>query len=397
MFAPHSGRFRFPVSAFPVSSMTLFDRYVVGLFLKIMLVCYASLAGLYLIIDVFNNLDEFIELGRQQGSLPRVLSVYYGPRLIGLFCEVSGLLYLLAAICTLTRLYGTHELAAVQAAGVGIRRVARPLLLLTAVLCLFSLASRELILPRFRDTLTANAQELLNQEPKPVVSQIDYESLVMFRGASLDPRKRIIEQADFLLPHDWGMENPQVVARQAVWLDADQNHRSGFLLDDIQNNPLVDQPSLVRQGAPRLLTATDTPWLEPRQCFIPTGIPFQQFAIGIDWFRNAPLSELVQANHSGSIRLPGVHRIEMHWRLIRPLLDFSVLLLGLPLVLRRDGQKLVVAAAYCGFLMLGVQLLVMGCHFLGAQQILKPTAFAAWLPVLIVFPLAVWAYQRFDP
>lgn len=376
--------------------MTLFDRYVVGLFLKIMMVCYASLAGLYLIIDIFNNLDEFIALGEHQGSLAQVLAIYYGPRLIGLFCEVSGLLYLLAAICTLTRLYGTHELAAIQAAGVSIRRVARPLVVLTAILCLFSLVSREFILPRFRQTLSANAQELLNQEPKPVISQIDYDSLVMIRGQSLNPMAKAIDAPDVLIPYDWGISDPQIRATRAVWLQADQQHGAGFLLEDFQAAGEIQQASVVRSGQTRLYSPVDTPWLAANQCFVPTGIPFEQFSHGVDWFRNAPLSDLVAANHSGSIRLPGVHRIEMHWRLIRPLMDFSVLLLGLPLVLRRDGQKLVVAAAYCAFLMLGVQLLVMGCHFLGAQRILTPMAFAAWLPVLLMFPLAVWAYQRFD-
>lgn len=376
--------------------MTLFDRYVVGLFLKIILVCYASLAGLYLIIDVFNNLDEFIELGKQQGSLVNVLAGYYGPRLIGLFCEVSGLLYLLAAICTLTRLYGTHELAAVQAAGVSIRRVARPLVVLTGLLCIASLASRELVLPMFRETLAANAQELLNNEPKPVISQIDYDSLVMIRGETLNPQTSEIQAADFQLPHDWSTPEVQVRAERAVWLPADQFHQSGFLLDHIEPVSFVQQTSVIIDGTTRVFSPADHKWLEQDQCFIPTGVPFQQFSHGPDWFRNASMPELIAANHSGSIRLPGVHRIEMHWRLIRPLMDFCVLLLGLPLVLRRDGQKLVIAAAYCGFLMLGVQLLVMACHFLGAQQILKPTALAAWLPILVVFPIAVWAYQRFD-
>lgn len=377
------------------ATMTLFDRYVVALFLKIILVCYLSLAGLYLIIDIFNNLDEFTELGRQQGSLLRVLILYYGPRLIALFCEVSGLLYLLAAICTLTRLYGTHELAAVQAAGVSIRRVSQPLIVLTAVLCVASLVSREWILPRFRETLSANAQELLNQDPKPVITQIDYDSLVMFRGGSLDPFEHSIQQADFLLPHDWGTSAPQVVASRALWQPADEKHGSGFLLEKA-GTPLVKQASLVHNGKTRIYSPADTQWLAPEQLFIPTGVPFEQFAHGVDWFRNASLPELIAANQSGSIRLPSVHRIEMHWRLVRPLLDFAVLLLGLPLVVRPQGQKLVVAAAYCGFLMLGVQLLVMACHFLGAQQILTPTAFAAWLPILMVFPVSLLAYQRFD-
>ncbi|GEM_PF-902134 len=425
--------------------MTLFDRYVIGLFVKIMLVCYCSLAGLYLIIDIFNNLDEFVELGKRQGSMGQFLLHYYGPRLIGLFCEVSGLLYLLAAICTLTRLYGTHELAAVQAAGISIRRVAKPLVVLTLILCFGSLFCREWILPKFRETLTANAQQLLKNEPQSMISQIDYDSLVMIRGLSIDPKTGEIDQPDFLLPHDWQTLdaanqttaiNPaiskqqtknfsastrsrslspsnttdkknrtskpivpgnQIVARRAFWQPPTDQLPGGFLLDGVhQPASIATQASVVQDGKTRLYGPADHSWLKSDQCFIPTGIPVQQLVHGVDWFRSASLSELITVNQSGSVRLPSIHRIEMHWRLLRPFLDFSVLLIGLPLVLRREGQKLVVAAAYCGFLMIGVQLLVMVCQFLGAQQILKPTAFAAWLPILIVFPISVWFYQRFD-
>jgi lipopolysaccharide export system permease protein len=105
---------------------------------------------------------------------------------------------------------------------------------------------------------------------------------------------------------------------------------------------------------------------------------------------------LVAINRSGSVRLPSVQRVEIHWRLLRPILDFLLVLIGLPLVLRPEGQKLVVAAGYCGLLMLGVQLLVMGSHFLGGQQILRPAALAAWLPVLVLVPWAAWFYQKFD-
>lgn len=377
--------------------MYLFDRYVLGLFLKIMLVCYSSLAGLYLIIDVFNNLDEFVQLGKRGGSLIGVLSAYYAPRMVALFCEVSGLLYLLAAICTLTRLQATHELAAVQAAGVSVRRVVRPILLLTAALCGLTWGAREVLLPKYREILAVNPQEMLRGQPLPVVSQIDYDSLIMFRGQEIDLASASILGLDLQLPQDLQPSQGTLKAKRAVWRPATEQHPSGFLLQGVElPERWSKSASIVQNGAPRVLLPSDQAWLAGDQCFVPTHLSLWQLARGASWFRSASLGELVAINRSGSVRLPAAHRVELHWRLLRPLMDFLLLLIGLPLVLRPGGQKLVVAAGYCALLMLGVQLLIMAAQFLGGQQVLKPAALAAWLPILVSVPTAVWSYQRFN-
>jgi lipopolysaccharide export system permease protein len=410
--------------------MTLFDRYVLGLFVKIMLVCFTSLAGLYLIIDVFNNLDDFIQISKRDGSMWRVLLYYYSPRLLGLFSEVSGLLSLLAAICTIARLQATQELAAVQAAGISVRRVAQPILCLSAVLCLAGLGARELVLPKFRLVLSMNAQEILRDQPRTVIAQIDYDSLIMFRGGEIDPVAGQIHEPELQLPPGWGIkavadvgagpapanvdpglsinapvpddrrsprDSQQIKASLAIWRPATAQHPAGFLLLGVRS--ALGEPErhrLAESEKRRVLLPVDQPWLAADQCFVPTQLTMWQLTFGSNWFRSASLAELVTVNRSGSVRLPSIQRVEIHWRLLRPILDFLLVLMGLPLVLRPEGQKLVVAAGYCGLLMLGVQLLVMGSHFLGGQQLLRPAALAAWLPVLLTVPLAARFYQKFD-
>ena len=81
---------------------------------------------------------------------------------------------------------------------------------------------------------------------------------------------------------------------------------------------------------------------------------------------------------------------------LRNMADRERCLSELHRVLRPGGQKLVIAAGYCGMLVFAVQLLVMFTHFLGGQQLVRPAALAAWLPVLTLVPWAAWAYSRFD-
>ena len=82
--------------------MTIFDRYVLRLFSKIMLVCFGSLLGLYLLIDAVGKLDDLLDLSGSSGNLWRVLVDFYAGRIFLFFDQVSALLALIAIIFTVT-------------------------------------------------------------------------------------------------------------------------------------------------------------------------------------------------------------------------------------------------------------------------------------------------------
>ena len=93
-----------------LKAMTTIDRYILRLFGKVLLVCFGSLAGLYIVLETFNNLEEFLELGEKGGGLVKVLQGYFAPRIFSLFDRTSSLLALVAAIFTLTWLQKTKTL-----------------------------------------------------------------------------------------------------------------------------------------------------------------------------------------------------------------------------------------------------------------------------------------------
>jgi lipopolysaccharide export system permease protein len=77
----------------------------------------------------------------------------------------------------------------------------------------------------------------------------------------------------------------------------------------------------------------------------------------------------------------------LHARLVQPLLDLSLVLLGIPLVLRGQTRNIFVAAGI-GIVLVGVLLgVVLVCHALGKNYLLS-AALAAWLPLLLFGPLA---------
>ena len=97
--------------------MRLIDRYVFSLFLKVFLVCFLSLTGIYIVGDFVGNLNEFIEAADQQGSLVSLLTTYYGARVPWFFDLVGRVVALIAAVFAVTWLQRHNEMTALMAAG----------------------------------------------------------------------------------------------------------------------------------------------------------------------------------------------------------------------------------------------------------------------------------------
>ncbi len=95
--------------------MTRIDRYLLVIYFRVLLICFASIAGLMIIVHLFTNLTEFIEYGQQQQSIVKVLFEYYGPYTLTLFDSLSGLLALMAILFAITWINRTNELTALLA------------------------------------------------------------------------------------------------------------------------------------------------------------------------------------------------------------------------------------------------------------------------------------------
>ena len=172
--------------------MTRIDRYLIVLYLRVLVICFLSLSGLLIVVHIFTNLDELIRFSEQQNaSLATVLVEYYGPYLLWLFERLSGLIALLALLFVVAWLNRTHEFTAMMAAGVTKRRVVRPLLIASAVVILGAAATRELALPAFQDRLDRNPQDLTGDLPRPIKPTFDQDAVALLQGGHLLPIKRI--------------------------------------------------------------------------------------------------------------------------------------------------------------------------------------------------------------
>ena len=62
---------------------TIIDRYMLRQFVQVLVICFLSLIGLYIVIDAFGHLDHFVDYAEKHGNLLGILVGYYAlPRAV---------------------------------------------------------------------------------------------------------------------------------------------------------------------------------------------------------------------------------------------------------------------------------------------------------------------------
>jgi lipopolysaccharide export system permease protein len=146
--------------------------------------------------------------------------------------------------------------------------------------------------------------------------------------------------------------------------------------------------SLSLGDRPVLLTPRDFEWLKPDECFVASNVSFDQLAGGSAWRQLSSTAELIWGLHNRSLDFGVDERLAIHTRIMQPLLNVTLLFLGLPLVLSRSNRNVFWAVGLCIALVVAFMLVQFTCQYLGRSYWVEP-ALAAWLPAMIFVPCAV--------
>lgn len=111
-----------------------FDRYALGQFLVTGLFSLAAFTAIFLVIDLMENLDDFLDKAAPAGII-FTYYVYFMPEIIRLMLPVS---VLLSALFTTGRLSTHNELTALKGGGVSLYRFMAPFLILAVLLSGFA-------------------------------------------------------------------------------------------------------------------------------------------------------------------------------------------------------------------------------------------------------------------
>lgn len=123
--------------------MKLLNRFLLMHFIRILALCVAAFIGIYLLIDFFEKVDDFIE---NKAAIWDYF-IYLSNSVPFIFAQILPLAILATMVLTLGGLSRTNEVTALRACGVSLWQIVRPLMLLTLLLSVLLLLLNEFAIP----------------------------------------------------------------------------------------------------------------------------------------------------------------------------------------------------------------------------------------------------------
>jgi lipopolysaccharide export system permease protein len=351
--------------------LTLMDRQMIVNFVKAYLICLVSMVGLFIVVDLFTNLDNFTEgkLGFEQ--VMQHIIRYYGMKTAQIFDRLSEAIVLLAAMFTVAMLQRNNELLPLLSAGVSTRRVVRPVLIAACLMLGVATLNQEFVLPRI-DSYMAESRDFDGTRETGV--QGGFESNGIFlSGRSALKKDLTVQGFHCVFPPKLGRDS--LTTLQAKEARYDPNAK-GWLLTHTTPQELANLPSGLLEFRTR-----GTYFLYTSDIDFETMIRPKMWYVYCSTMRL--LSELAKAH---TTQVAGVAVI-FHMRLTRPVLGMLLVFMGLSIILRDQNRNVFISTGLCLLLCAIFFMTVFFCKYLGENEYLNP-AFAAWLPVVLFGPLS---------
>lgn len=132
--------------------MNRIDRYIFKTFAVSLGVSVAGLLGLYIIIDMVINLDDFLNL-RGFTEAAGAIGRYYFYNLPVVFLNLSPVITLLASVFTITKLQKLNEHIPIVGSGISMQRAMMPIILGSIAIAALTYADQEYFIPRYAGKL----------------------------------------------------------------------------------------------------------------------------------------------------------------------------------------------------------------------------------------------------
>ena len=219
----------------------------------------------------------------------------------------------------------------------------------------------------------------------------DNRTDILIRGKSTFADQQRINEPSFLLPPSLDGYGQQLAADNAFYKRPEGNRPGGYLLEGVKTpEDLLTQPSMMQDGRPVIITPHDAPyWLGPEECFVVSEIAFEQLTAGRSWRQLSSTRQLIEGLRNDSLGFGADVRVAIHSRMVQPFMNVVLLFLGLPLVLTRQSRNVFIAMGLCLLVVSTFSLVAIGFQYLGSIYSIRP-ALAAWAPLMLSVPVAVW-------
>jgi len=346
--------------------MKLIDKYIFGQFIVPLIYCLLTFSMLFVIIDLFDHLSDFIDAQTPLLDVIRYY-VFVMPSLLVYIAPISLLLGLLYSLWQLSK---HNELTALRASGISFYRITVPIVIVGLVVSLVISILQETVAPRS----TYWAWQFINQQKKGGDLSVRYASDLPYKN---EDQRRIWQIRKFdLTSHD--MQGVKVVQQRVDGSDLEAIRAEEAKYFDgkwwlfnvnIQKYDFYNSPI----GAP-----THEPLRQMAE-WDETPEDFMHEVTNMEFLSARDLWRFLVARKNLSDKTQARILVDMHARLAMPWTCIVVTLFGIPFGVRtaRKGALVGVISALLTFF--GFYFLMTFGQWLGKNQLLDP-AVSAWMP-----------------
>lgn len=374
--------------------LTIFERAVFRQFLVINAIYFCVIMGLFSVIDLFDNANDFISHGEEGGILAIVAGVlaYYGRQSLFIFDAAALPLVAISLLSMLLILRRKGQIKPFLSAGIPAYRI-----LIPALLCGCMVMAGVKILNR--EVLLGNAIHQLHVDRgkektlHSVIPRYDHSSQILIDGQWIfpEPEHSRIEQAMFVLP-------PEIAGSSMICLRSEEaryypkqgQRPAGWLLK--KASPSFSEIPLTSLGKTLVLASK-----QQGNVFVVSDVTPDMVYEAKDSGSILSTSQLLPRINSPAVDATSARDLEflLHARVVEPLLICLMVWIAIPMVLRRECRGALLAAFNCGMVM---TLFIGSTHavrFLSSSQLVEPIQ-AAWLPLFCATPVAAWILDRVE-
>ncbi len=148
--------------------MRILDRYLLNGFFHALLYCLALFFVLFVVIDVFNNLDEFLKNSVSMGIILR----YYIYSLPAIFVQIIPVAVLVSILYILGNLARHNEILAMKASGISAFHILAPYLFMGTLLSFTVFLVSERIVPNASVTSSSIMEGLIEKGKKRMEDRV---------------------------------------------------------------------------------------------------------------------------------------------------------------------------------------------------------------------------------
>lgn len=362
--------------------MRTLDRYILRALVTNYVIGLAVMLSLYVLLDLFINMDEFTEQGHPLRVVLGNIFSYYWPNVFLYFGQLSGVITLFACLATIARLRRQNELTAMLSSGVSLHRMAVPVVAFGLATTTLWAIDTEFIIPAVAHRLARDHDDVDGRRAYEVYFLPDRNG-ALFSGR-FSPNSRDVQRLLVLRRDAEGNLTETLEADRARWNQPDSSRGSGWW--QLERSRLwtrtVDATSLGPTGG-----VEETYPLAYESDLKPQDIELRQRR---GWYRFLSLGQLRSLQSVAGTDWMELERTR-HGRIATPILSFVMLLLGLPFFLDRSPTMLLSDTGKC---MIACGL----CYVVAvAAQSVRADASPAlpyWIPIFVFAPAAMVLLDR---